>query len=139
MSTQLNPYISFKSNAREAMEFYHSVFGGELVVRTFKDFGAVQDPKESDLVMHSSLVGDSGIVLFGSDTPDRMQRTEGNNISMSLSGEDEEELRGYFDKLAQSGTVTMPLEKAIWGDVFGMLIDKFGITWLVNVNAEKQG
>lgn len=135
MPTQLNPYLSFKSNAREALEFYHSVFGGTLDARTFKEFGAAQTDSENDLIMHGALEGDAGVVLMASDTPDRMPYNPGNNVSMSLSGDDEAQLRGYFDKLSDGGTITMPLEKAIWGDVFGMLVDKFGIAWLVNVNS----
>lgn len=135
MQTRLNPYLSFKDNAREAMELYHSVFGGRLDINTFKEFGASTDPSEDDLIMHSLLETEGGIVLMGSDTSARMEYKPGTNISISLSGDDEGELRGYFDKLAVGGTVTMPMEKAIWGDVFGMLTDKFGIGWLVNVTA----
>ena len=137
MTTQLNPYLSFENKARDAMGFYQTVFGGTLQVNTFKDFGASQDPTEDDLVMHSVLEADNGIVLMASDTPGRMPYNPGNNISMSLSGLDEHEMRGYFDKLAEGGTVMMPLQKAIWGDTFGMLTDKFGVQWLVNVTAAK--
>jgi PhnB protein len=138
MGTVLNPYLSFKDNARQAMEFYETVFGGKLTLGTFGEFGAAQDPAEADLIMHGDLEGASGIRLMGADTPSRMQYTPGNNVSMSLSGEDEAELRGYFDKLADGGTVTMPLEKAMWGDMFGMCTDRFGVQWLVNVNAPKE-
>jgi PhnB protein len=117
MGTVLNPYLSFKDNARQAMEFYETVFGGTLTLGTFGEFGAAQDPAEADLIMHGDLEGASGIRLMGADTPSHMQYTPGNNVSMSLSGEDEAELRGYFDKLADGGTVTMPLEKAMWGDM----------------------
>jgi PhnB protein len=133
MSVQLNPYLSFRDNAREAMEFYRSVFGGDLTVSTFADMNAAKDAAESDLVMHSQLEGENGIVLMASDTPPRMEFSPGNNISMSLSGTDESVLRGYFDALSGDGTVTMPLEKAPWGDIFGMCIDRFGINWLVNI------
>ena len=137
MTATLNPYLGFKDNARQAMEFYHSVFGGKLDVRTFKDFHAVQDPSEEDLVMHSSLESDNGISFFASDTPKRMEWKPGQNFSMSLSGgdEDAEELTSYFNKLADGGMVTMPLEKAVWGDTFGMCTDKFGVNWLVNYGA----
>jgi PhnB protein len=137
MATKLNPYLGFKDNAREAMEFYKTVFGGKLDISTFKDFHASKDPAEDDLVMHSALEADNGISFFASDTPSRMEYKPGTNISMSLSGEDEAELRGYFDKLSEGGNITMPLEKALWGDTFGMLVDKFGIGWLVNVTAPK--
>jgi len=133
MAVQLNPYLSFRDNAREAMEFYRSVFGGELTVNTFADLHAAQDDSEKDLVMHSQLHAENGIVLMSSDTPSRMEHRPGNNVSMSLSGDDESTLRGYFEKLSSGGTVTMPLEKAMWGDIFGMCIDRFGINWLVDV------
>ncbi len=134
MSVQLNPYLSFRDNAREAMEFYSTVFGGTLTVSTFKDFQASSDPSEDDLVMHSQLEGEHGVVFMASDTPSRMEYQPGSTFSMSLSGDDEGVLRGWFDELADSGTVTMPLDKAPWGDLFGMVTDRFGITWLVNVS-----
>lgn len=133
----LNPYLSFKNNAREAAEFYHSVFGGDLTIGTFGEFHAMQDPSEADLVMHSALVIPGGMQLMMSDTPDRMEYNPGNNISVSLSGdrEDEAVLTGYWNKLIEGGNVTMPLSTAIWGDTFGMCIDKFGIGWLLNIAA----
>ena len=137
MPTQLNPYLSFKDNAREAMEFYRTVFGGKLQLSTFKEYHASQDPSEDNLIMHSQLEADNGITFMASDTPNRMEYRPGNNMSMSLSGDNEAELKGYFEKLSAGGTVTMPLEKAIWGDSFGMCIDKFGIPWLVNIAAPK--
>ena len=138
MAVALNPYLSFKSNAREAMEFYQSVFGGALDVQTFKDLNASQDPAEENLVMHSQLEGDNGILFMASDTPSRMEFKAGTNFSMSLSGDDETLLRGYFEKLSSGGMTTMPLEKAIWGDTFGMCADKFGVNWLVNISAQPQ-
>jgi PhnB protein len=135
MQTRLNPYIGFKGQAREAIGFYQTVFGGAVQINTYKEFGASQDPKQDDLVMHSILEADKGIVLMASDVPDHFDYTKGTDISVSLSGDDETELRGYFDKLSQGGTVTGPLAKASWGDTFGMLVDRFGIAWLVNITA----
>jgi PhnB protein len=137
MQTTLNPYLSFKDNAREAMEFYQTVFGGKLTVSTFKEFHASQDPSEDNLVMHSVLEADNGITFMASDTPNRMEYKAGTNYSMSLSGDNEAELQGYYEKLAVGGTVSMPLEKAMWGDTFGMLTDKFGVPWLVNIAGQK--
>jgi len=133
MAVQLNPYLSFRDNARQAMEFYRSVFGGELTVSTFGDFQASQDPAEKDKVMHAQLTADHGLVLMGSDTPADMEYTTGTNYSVSLSGDDEATLRGYWDKLSADATVTVPLDKAPWGDTFGMCVDKFGVSWLVNI------
>ena len=137
MTTNLNPYISFRDNAKEAMTFYQSVFGGELTQSTFAEFHASEDPAESDKIMHSALKTGNGLLLMAADTPNSMDYSPGNNISVSLSGDDEAELRGYWDGLVDGGTVTVPMEKAPWGDIFGMLTDKFGIAWLVNVSGEQ--
>lgn len=137
MQTQLNPYLSFKDNARAAMEFYKTVFGGKLTIGTFKEFHASKDPSEDDKVMHAELTAENGITFMASDTPDRMEYKVGTNFTMSLSGDNAAELTNYFKKLAEGGTITMPLEKAIWGDTFGMLTDKFGISWLVNISEPK--
>ena len=137
MAVTLNPYLNFRGNAREAMEFYRGVFGGELTVSTFADFGATVDPGEADLVMHSDLEGDDGIRFMGADTPSHMDSSPGTNFSMSLSGEDEAQLRGFYDQLVDGGNVIQPLEAAPWGDIFGMCADRFGITWLVNIAAPK--
>lgn len=136
MATKLNPYISFRSNAREAMEFYKTIFGGVLKISEFKEFHASQDPAEDNLVMHASLEAPNGVQFFASDTPARMEYNPGTNMSMSLSGEDETELRGYWEKLSDGAQVTMPLEQAPWGDTFGMLKDKFGIAWMVNITGK---
>ena len=100
MSAQLNPYLSFRDDAREAMEFYQSVFGGELASNTFAEFQASDDPAEQDMIMHSMLTTKGGMVLMASDTPKQMDYTPGNSCSLSLSGEDERELRGYWEKLS---------------------------------------
>jgi PhnB protein len=134
MAVRLNPYLSFRDNAREAMEFYRSIFGGELTINTFKDYNASTDASEDDLVMHAQLEGDHGVVFMGSDTPQRMDYKPGTNFSMSLSGDDDAVLSGWFQKLADGGTVTMPMEKAPWGDTFGMCVDRYGVNWLVNVS-----
>lgn len=138
MPTKLNPYLSFRNNAREAMEFYKDVFGAELTIGTFAEFQGSQDPSEDQLVMHAQLDSPSGLTLMASDTPQRMEYKPGNTFSVSLSGDDDAELRGYWEKLSDGGTVTMPLETAIWGDAFGMCTDKFGVQWLVNIAGPKQ-
>jgi PhnB protein len=131
MPSILNPYLSFDKNAREAMDFYRSVFGGDVQIMPFGDMA--HEPSEKEMVMHGQLNAPNGMVLMGSDTPAAMARTKGNNISVSLSGNDEAELHGYWDKLAVGAAVSMPLAKAPWGDSFGMLTDKFGIPWMVNI------
>lgn len=137
MQSRVNAYLSFRNNARQAMEFYKSIFGGKLTTSTFKEFGMAQDPASADLVMHSMLEGDNGITFMGSDTPPGMPFSEGSRVSMALSGDNTAELTGYFEKLGQGGTVKMPLAAAPWGDSFGMLTDKFGIDWMVNIAGKK--
>jgi PhnB protein len=137
MPTKLNPYLNFKDNAREAITFYKSVFGGKLTISTFKEFHASKDPSEDNKIMHSELITENGITLMASDTPNGMEYRPGTNISVSLSGDSEPELKAYFEKLAAGGTITQPLEKAPWGDSFGMCVDKFGINWLVNIATPK--
>ena len=132
-NTVLNPYLSFRDNARQALDFYQSVFGGELTRSTFAEYHASEDPAEQDKIMHGQLKTDGGLTLMAADTPTRMEFTPGNNYSVSLSSDDEAELRGYWDKLAEGGIVAMPLEKAPWGATFGMCTDKFGVAWLVNI------
>lgn len=132
----LNPYLSFKDTAREAMEFYHQVFGGDLQVMTFEgfdDMGIGED--ERTLVMHSMLTTPDGFTLMGSDTPSSMPYAQPAGMSVSLSGDDESKLRGFWDALADGATVTMPLDTPPWGGLFGMLRDRFGIDWMVAVNA----
>jgi PhnB protein len=136
MPTALNPYLNFKDNAREAMEFYKTVFGGKLTLSTFKEFHASQDPAEDNKVMHSVLEADNGITFMAADTPNSMEYKPGTNFNMSLSGENEGELRGYYDKLSAGGTALMPLDKAPWGDIFGMFVDKFGVPWLINISGQ---
>lgn len=137
MQIRLNPYINFKDNTKPAMEFYHTVFGGKLDMNTFGEFHASDDPSEKDKIMHSMLEAGNGIAFMASDTPNSMQYSAGASISMSLSGDSEEELKGYWEKLSEGGTIVMPLEKSPWGDMFGMLIDKFGIKWMVNITLPK--
>ena len=129
MSSRLNPYISFKDNARQAMEFYQSVLGGELAINTFSEYG----DEGNDNVMHSMLETPAGFTLMASDTPPGMDYNPGTDITISLSGDDETELRGYWEKLAAAGQVVMPLEKQMWGDHFGQVVDQFGIPWMVNI------
>jgi Uncharacterized protein conserved in bacteria len=137
MQTKLNPYLNFKGTAREAMEFYKSVFGGKLEMSTFKEYHASQSPAEDNLIMHAELNAGDVLTFFASDTPARMEYHPGTNINMSLTGENEAELKTFFQKLSKGGKITMPMAKQVWGDEFGMCTDKFGISWLVNITAKK--
>ncbi|AXB42254.1 VOC family protein [Amycolatopsis albispora] len=131
MPSRLNPYISFDGDARAAMEFYREVFGGELELHTFGEFGADHD---QDKIMHGMLETPSGFTLMAADTPTGMEYKPGTNVTVSLSGDDGDELRGYWEKLSAKGTVSAPLEKQMWGDEFGACVDQFGVSWMVNIS-----
>lgn len=132
MASTLNPYLSFAGNARQAMEFYEQVFGGNLTLSTFGEMGAQEQPNG---IMHSQLATSKGYTIMASDTPDGQPPQQGNNMTISLSGDDSDELHRYWQKLSAGGNVMMPLEKQAWGDEFGMLTDKFGVPWMVNISS----
>lgn len=135
---KLNAYINLKGNAKEALEFYHSVFGGELSMNTFKESGmeAQVKPEEAEWLMHGQLDFAEKTIMV-SDTPSFIGNPELGGFAMSLSGEEADELKGYWEKLSEGGTVNQPLEQAPWGDTFGMLRDKFGVDWMVNITGKK--
>jgi PhnB protein len=133
VTSRLNPYLSFSDTARQAMEFYRGVFGGDLTLSTFGEAGGDDGP-DADKIMHAQLETPAGYTLMASDTPAGMERSDGSSIAISLSGDDGDELRRYFAELSDGGTVAMPLEKQVWGDEFGMCVDRFGISWMVNVS-----
>jgi len=133
MATTLTPYLAFRDTAREAMEFYRTVLGGELTVTTFAEFDMGQDPADNDKVMHAQLTTRSGLVLMASDTPGSMDGPETSAHSLALFGQDPGELRGLWDGLCEGATITAPLEEAPWGDIFGMLTDRFGIHWMISI------
>jgi PhnB protein len=135
-TSRLNPYISFQGDAREAMEFYQQVFGGTLTINTYGEF----DPENTAIanqVMHSQLETDSGYTIMASDTPPGMSYNPGDNITVSLTGTAADELRGYWKKLSEGGTVSTPLEKQMWGDEYGACVDRFGISWMVDISLEE--
>ena len=136
MTVRLNPYLGFRDTARQAMEFYHSIFGGELTLSTFAELHASDDPTEQGKIMHGMLETANGLVLMAADTPNSMDHTSAAGFSVSLSGDDEKQLRSYWEALAGSGTTTVPLERAPWGDSFGMCTDRFGISWMVNITGK---
>ncbi|MGW3915978.1 VOC family protein [Streptomyces sp. NPDC005070] len=135
MGSRLNPYISFSGDARQALTFYQEVFGGELALSEFGAFGSEAPPGFADKIMHGMLEAPNGFTIMGADVPPGMERKAGNNFAVSLSGDDAEDLRGYWAKLSADGKVSVPLEKQMWGDTFGMCTDRFGVEWMVNITA----
>jgi PhnB protein len=136
MTVKLNSYISFNGDAKEAVEFYKSIFGGEVYSDTFASFASDEMPVaevDKDKIMHAYLKGEHGIELMAADTPTGVSYEEGARLSLTLNGDDETLLRSYWDKLIEGGEITVPLEKAPWGDTFGMLVDKFGVAWMVDI------
>ncbi|HEX2193946.1 MAG TPA: VOC family protein [Candidatus Limnocylindria bacterium] len=140
MPARLNPYLSFQGNAREAMEFYRDVLGGELTVTTFAEGGLPHGPDEGDKVMHAQLETPTGFTLMASDAVSTAPAPPSSGVQVSLSGDRDAdaELSGYFDKLAAKGQVVEPLEEAPWGDKFGMVADPYGVLWLVNIGGAQQ-
>jgi PhnB protein len=147
MTTRLNPYLNFATNTRQAMEFYQSALGGDLRISTFGEYGGAPEGLEADHIMHAMLETPSGLVLMASDTPgsgsphadggsdSTGHGGEAGGVSLSLSGEDADELHGYWERLSARAAVTVPLQKQMWGDEFGMLVDEFGVTWMVNITS----
>jgi PhnB protein len=133
MVSRLNPYLTFNGNARQAMEFYASVFGGDLAFNTFAEFGA-EDSPDADLIMHGRLETNAGYTIMAGDVTSDMEYQPMAGFSVSLSGDDAGLLRGYWERLSAGGTITMPMQKQVWREEFGMCVDKFGVSWMVNTS-----
>lgn len=135
MTTLLNPYLAFEREAREAMNFYHGVFGGDLVVMTFSEGGMLHEAADAGLIMHSQLTTADGHTVMASDTPSTMD-APARGQQISLSGDDAGQLTRYWEGLGEGGRIVIPLERAPWGDTFGMLVDRWGVTWMVSIDAD---
>ncbi|HEX7068545.1 MAG TPA: VOC family protein [Candidatus Limnocylindria bacterium] len=141
MTSRLNPYLAFDGNAREALDFYRDVLGGTLVTTTYAEGGMEHDPADANKVMHGQIENDSGYTIMASDAPSGTPAEPMSNVQISLSGDaaSDDELTGYWNKLAAAGTVVVPLEAAPWGDKFGMVTDPYGVLWMVNIAGDQQG
>lgn len=133
MPSLINPYLNFQGTARAAIEFYQAIFGGQLDMNTYGEFKMTGPGMNPDQIMHAQLTTPDGMTLMASDVPPSMSYQPGETITLSLSGSDEQQLRGYWEQLAQDGQVDVPLAASPWGDTFGILHDKFGIRWMVNI------
>ena len=138
MEPVLTPYLNFNGKTAEAMRFYHSILGGELTMQTFGEAKMAESPEDNDLIVHAALKNNA-LSIMASDGQPKEPVKFGDNIHMSLAGPDSGRLTEIFNRLAQGGKVDMPLAKQFWGDTFGMLTDKFGVHWMVNIAAPAQG
>ncbi|GEK80295.1 VOC family protein [Agrococcus baldri] len=134
MTTLLNPYLAFEREAREAMNFYHGVFGGDLVATTFAEGGMLHEPDEAERIMHSQLTTAEGHTIMASDTPAGAE-APARGQQVSISGDDAHQLTRYWEGLAEGARIVEPLARAPWGDTFGMLVDRWGVTWMVSIAA----
>ena len=137
METALTPYLNFNGNAAEAMKFYHSVLGGELRMQTFDEAKMAQSPAEKNLIVHATMKS-GAMTIMDRDTHPSMKVSFGNNAHLSISGGDGTKLTEIFNSLTKGGTVDMPLAKQFWGDTFGMVTDRFGVHWMVNISAQSE-
>jgi PhnB protein len=131
MASRLNPYLNFNGDARQALEFYREVFGGELNLSTFASFG--MSGPDADRIMHGQLETTAGYTIMAADVTSDMEYHAPAGFSVSISGEDADALRGYWEKLSAKGAVRMPLAKQAWGDEFGMCADQFGVPWMIDI------
>ncbi|MEO6000869.1 MAG: VOC family protein [Chitinophagaceae bacterium] len=141
--SKVNPYLNFHGNTEDAFNFYKSVFGGEFVMlQRFKEtpHGDTMSATDKEKIMHIALPIGEGTILMGTDTLDSMGQTltVGNNFSFAITPESEDQANTYFKALVDGGKVVMPMEKAFWGAYFGMLVDKFGIQWMVNYETKEK-
>jgi PhnB protein len=134
MSIKTTTHLNFRGQARAALAFYQSVFGGQDMVLTYKYAGAVQDPAEADQVMWGQVTSEAGFAIMAYDVPSRLAYAPGEiPVFVSVCGDTAEEITGYWDKLAEGATVMQDLAPAGWSPLYGMLKDRFGITWVLDV------
>ncbi|MCD2194658.1 VOC family protein [Actinomycetospora endophytica] len=130
-------HLNFRGDAREALEFYRSVSGGELTIVRYGDLGAPEDPAQADEVMWGQVVSSSGFHVMAYDV--QTSRTWDRGVDpfyVSLRGATVEEITSVWEKLAEGATIREPLGPAAWGPAYGMLTDRFGVTWVLDVAAE---
>nr|SBO96636.1 PhnB protein; putative DNA binding 3-demethylubiquinone-9 3-methyltransferase domain protein [Nonomuraea gerenzanensis] len=128
--------MNFRGDARAALEFYQSVFGGHLAVVTYKDTGNVQDPADADLVTWGQVLAGNGFHVMAYDVPSGMPFERGeSSFFLSVRGDSAEEITAYWEKLSQGAAVVQPLGPSQWAPLYGMLKDRFGVVWVLDVAA----
>ncbi|WP_151477468.1 VOC family protein [Streptomyces albicerus] len=136
MSVTTTTHLNFRGDARQALDFYQSVFGGRTVAVTYKDAGNVQNENEADWVMWGEVVGDNGFHVMAYDVPSLLPWNRGENpFFVSVRGDDADEISTLWQKLSEGSTVVRPLEAAQWAPLYGMLTDRFSVTWVLDVTA----
>ena len=136
MTIVATTHLNFRGDARAALEFYRSVFGGDLTAVSYRDAGNVQDPSEADQIMWGQVVGDNGFHVMAYDVPVRLPWERGRNaFFVSIRGAAADEIATYWKGLAEGATVVQDLAPAGWSPLYGMLEDRFGVTWVLDVVA----
>lgn len=138
MSITTTTHLNFRGDARAALEFYQSVFGGHLAAVTYKDAGNVQEESEADQVMWGQVLAGNGFHVMAYDVPSQLAYDQGeNSFFVSVRGETVEEVTGYWEKLSDGAAVVVPLGPAGWAPAYGMLRDRFGVVWVADVVSEQ--
>ncbi|GHD87061.1 VOC family protein [Streptomyces naganishii] len=140
MSVTTTTHLNFRGRARAALEHYQSVFGGRVTIVTYKDMGDVPDEKEADWVVWGEVAGDGGFHVMAYDVPSRLPWDQGSNpFFVSVRGDDSDEISALWERLAEGSTVVQPLAPSRWAPLYGMLTDRFGVTWVLDVTAPYNG
>lgn len=138
MTLTVVTHLNFRGQAREALQFYRSVFGGKIVVRTYADAWSVTDPSEANQVMWGQVASEDGFRIMAFDVPSSRPWSPGEAaFFVSLISESETEIASRWSLLGDGGSVLHPLEPAQWSPLYGMLKDRFGITWVLSVDAAR--
>ena len=140
MTVQATTHLNFRGQAREALGFYHSVFGGAQTIVTYRDLGAPHDTSQAEQVIWGEVVSDAGFRVMAYDVQTAKAWDPGENaFYVSLRGTAAEEITAYWKALREGATILQPLAPAAWSPLYGMLKDRFGITWVLDVGAEHPG
>ncbi|WP_216908726.1 VOC family protein [Nocardia sp. NBC_01377] len=140
MSVTTTTHLNFRGDARAALEFYRSVFGGDLAAVTYGDAGAAQDGPEAEQVMWGQVLADNGFHVMAYDVPAAMPYDQGaNSVFVSVRGDTVEEVTEYWKGLSEEATVVVPIGPAQWAPAYGMLKDRFGVVWVLDVVSHHNG
>lgn len=136
MTVKTVTHLNFRGDARAALSFYQSVFGGELMAMTYRDAGAVQNPAEADQIMWGQVASNDGFHIMAYDVPSRLDWNAGEiPFFVSVRGKEADAISRYWAALSDGATIIAPLAPAGWSPLYGMLKDRFGVTWVLDVEA----